>query len=258
MRLARFALIGLLALVLSCSGDESNPNQRTYDDVRNDFNSLNYAVGVNDFSLLNTHNFLWYFRVNIPNVDLTNNDRPLIIDLHSFSGNNTDAHKNTGCYIANGFSSLDAIIISPNAGPYIWEDIRNQEQILSLVDLAVTFWPVDPSKIVVTGYSAGGNGSWFSGEVQPNVYSAAIPIASSYNTTSNGVGRLMEIPFYVIHGEDDTYFPLQLTQDWVTATQSAGSDVTFVVAPGLDHFEPCNYAPYIEDAADWLVNYVWN
>ena len=157
-----FVFISLLFFV-SCSKDESSSNQRTYDDVREDFSNLTFNIGVNDFSLINTQNFLWYFRVNIPDVDLTNNDRPLIIDLHGFSGNNTDAHKNTGCYIANGFASLDAIIISPNAGPYIWEDIRNQEQILSLVDLAVTFWPVDPTKIVVTGYSAGGNGSWFSG-----------------------------------------------------------------------------------------------
>ena len=194
----------------------------------------------------------------MPDVDFTNNNRPLIIDLHSFSGDNTNAHMQTSCYIETGFASLDAIIISPNAGPEMWEAFNNQVQILSLVDLAVTYLPVDPAKIVVTGYSAGGNGSWFSGETQPNVFSAAIPIASSYNTTTNGTGRLMEIPFYVIHGAEDTFFPLSLTQDWVDATVAVGSDVTFIIAPELDHFEPCNYVPYIEEAADWLLTTVWD
>lgn len=251
-----YLLVSLL--VLSCSTNDNNSDiQRTYNDVRLDFSSITFIAGVNDESLLNANNFLWYFRVYMPDIDFTNNDRPLIIDLHGFSGDNTDAHKNTSCYIQSGFSSLDAIIISPNAGNYPWENLINQEQVLSLVDLAVTYLPVDPSKIVVTGYSAGGNGSWFLGESQPNVFSAAIPISSSYNTTTGGVSRLMEIPFYVIHGEDDDYFPLQLTQDWVNATMSAGSDITFVVAQGLNHFEPCNYESYIEDAAQWLVNDVW-
>lgn len=257
MKSTQYFLI-LLLFSFSCSTKEDSPyNQRTYNDVRSDFSSLVFNEGVNDVTLLSVNNFLWSFRVNIPNVDFTNNKRPLIIDLHGFSGDNTDAHKTTSCYIQTGFSSLDGIIISPNAGNNLWEDLINQEQILSLVDLAVTYLPVDASKIVITGYSAGGNGSWFLGESQPNVFSAAIPISSSYNTTTGGVSRLMEIPFYVIHGEDDDYFPLQLTQDWVNATISAGSDITFVIAPGLNHFEPCNYAPYIEEAAQWLVNDVW-
>lgn len=253
-------LTGIFLLTFSCSSDDGSNNtpQRSYDDVRADFSALTFNTGTNDVSLLNTANYLWYFRVNMPDVDFTNNNRPLIIDLHSFSGNDTNAYKETGCYIETGFASLDAIIISPSAESGMWEGFNNQIQILSLVDLAVTYLPVDPTKIVVTGYSAGGNGSWFSGETQPNVFSAAIPIASSYNTTTNGTGRLMEIPFYVIHGAEDTFFPLSLTQNWVDATVAVGSDVTLVVAPELDHFEPCNYVPYIEDAADWLVNTVWN
>ena len=177
--------------------------------------------------------------------------------LHGFSGNNKDAHKSTSCYIEPGYASLDAIIISPNAGSFIWEDINNQTQILTLIDLAVTYLPVNPSQIVVTGFSAGGNGSWFSGEVQPNVFSASIPIASSYNTVTNNIPRLIETPMYVIHGENDTLFPLNLTQNWVEQTATAGTDITFVVAPGLTHVQPCLYVDYIKEAAIWLVNDVW-
>lgn len=250
-------VVALTLILASCNRENSvDTNTRTYDDVRTDFQNLNLSAGTNDVSILNTLNFIWNFRVIMPSI--ISSDRPLIIALHGFSGDNTDAHKATACYIEPGFASLDAIIISPNAGNYIWEDINNQLQILSLIDLAVTYLPVDPNRIVVTGYSAGGNGSWFSGEVQPNVFSAAIPIASSYNTTTNGVARFIETPMYVIHGENDELFPLELTEGWVNEAIDAGGDITFVVAPGLTHLEPCNYVGFIEDAAGWLVNEVWN
>ncbi len=252
-------LLFIVSILFSCTNtDDSTPvANRTYDDVRQDFQNLNISTGTNDVSLLNTSNFFWDFRVTMPDVDFTNNKRPLIIALHGFSGDNTDAHKNTSCYIEFGYASLDAIIISPNAGSFIWESQVNQVQILSLVDLAVTYLPVDPEKIVVTGYSAGGNGSWFSGETQPNVFSAAIPIASSYNTNTNGQARLIETPMYVIHGEEDELFPLDLTQTWVNDAINAGGDITFVVAPGLTHTQPCDYVSYIQEAANWLVNEVW-
>lgn len=253
----KLIIICFSVFVMNCSNDSSDDTtNRTYDDVRTDFQNLNLSVGINDVSLLNTGNFLWDFRVIMPNNSSGN--RPLIIALHGFSGDNTDAHKATACYIEPGYASLDAIIISPNAGSFFWEDLINQQQILSLVDLAVTYLPVDPNKIVVTGYSAGGNGSWFSGEVQPNVFSAAIPIASSYNTTTNGVARLIETPMYVIHGENDELFSLELTEGWVNQAIDAGADITFVVAPNLTHLQPCSYVSYIEDAADWLVNDIWN
>ena len=255
----KFVIILFSIFLINCNKENADSvAPRSYDDLRADFQNLNLTTGINDVSLLNTLNFIWNFRVIMPNVDTTNNDRPLIIALHGFSGDNTDAHKTTACYIEPGYASLNAIIISPNAGNFIWEDLINQDQILSLVDLAATYLPVDLDKIIVTGYSAGANGSWFSGEVQPNVFSASIPIASSYNTTTNGTARFIETPMYVIHGEDDELFPLSLTQGWVEEAINSGGDITFVVAPNLGHYEPCNYVSYIQDAANWLVNDIWD
>ena len=259
-----YSLILCLTMIfIGCgSSDDNSPLPqivRTYDDIRADFDAFNFTTGNNDVSLLSLENENWNFRVIMPDVDFTNNNRPLIIALHGFSnGDNTNSHLATSCYIEPGYAALDAIIISPNYKGRQWEDLFNQRQILSLVDLAVTFLPVNPNRIVVTGYSAGANGSWFSGETQPNVFSAAIPVASSYNTNSNGSPRFIETPMYVIHGENDELFPLSLTEGWVNDAIGAGADITFVVAPGLTHTEPCSYVPYIQDAADWLVNSVWN
>lgn len=253
-------LIVLSLLLIGCSTDDSssNPPPRTYADLQADFSLMDFNTGINDVALLNTHGTLWYFRVIMPDVNLTNNDRPLIITLHGASNGNPDAHKNTDCYAEPGFESLDAIIISPNGGASLWTDFSNQEQVLTLIDLAKTYLPVDANKIVVNGYSNGGNGSWFFAETQPALFSAGIPMASHYNTTNNGVGRLIDVPLYVIHGEDDELFPVADVQNWVQASVDAGSDITLEIAPGLTHPEPCEYVSYLQNAASWLQNNVWN
>ncbi len=250
----------IASLIFSCtkSDDSNDSNVRTYADVRADFNQTNFSTGINDVSLIGVDYSFWLYRVIIPDVDFTNNKRPLIITLHGFSGGDPEAHKNTGCYAEPGFSALDAIIISPNNRGLQWFDPYNQAQVNTLVDLASDYLPVDTSKIVISGYSDGGNGAWWYSEKQPTVYSAGIPMASAYGSYNpDGSARVVATPTFVIHGENDELFPLQNTQDWVEDTTTAGSNSTLVVATGLTHTQPCDYASYLQDAATWLVNDIW-
>ena len=274
MKNLKFVLIYiLLSMVLySCNNESVFQNSnipdpiviedgpRTFEDVQEDFSNIDFLTGANDISLEHLNDDTWKFRVIMPDVDFTNNKRPLIITLHGCAscGISPDAHKFTECLAELGFESLDAIIISPNSNGKLWPTQENYEQVVSLVDLASTYLPVDTDKIVVHGYSDGGNGSWFFAETQASLFSASIPMASHYNTTNSGVGRLIPIPVYVIHGEDDALFPVGDVQNWVGASVDSGSDITMVVASGLTHPEPCEYVSYLQDAADWLVNHVWN
>ncbi|HRV56011.1 MAG TPA: dienelactone hydrolase family protein, partial [Mangrovimonas sp.] len=68
----------------------------------------------------------------------------------------------------------------------------------------------------------------------------------------------IDVPIYAIHGENDELFPLSDVEDWVQASVDTGSDITLEVAPGLTHTEPCEYASYLQNAASWLENHVWN
>lgn len=240
--------------------DIGDSGPRTYKDIQDDFSNIDFKTGDNDIELEHLKDGTWKFRVIMPDVDFTNNKRPLIITLHGCAacGIKPEAHKFTECLAETGFESLDAIIISPNSNGMLWPTIDNNEQVLTLVDLASTYLPVDTNKIAIHGYSDGGNGSWFFAETQASIFSASIPMASQYNTTNNGVGRKIPIPVYVIHGEDDALFPVENVQNWVNASVDSGSDITMIVAPGLTHNEPCEYASYLQDAAGWLVTHAWN
>ncbi|WP_373058973.1 dienelactone hydrolase family protein [Zunongwangia sp. H14] len=255
-----FLLLGFLSISSCSSSDEDqNTTGRTYEDIEADFLALELNAGINDVTLNNANGDPWTFRIIMPADASETNKRPLVITLHGASGWNPNAHKSTACYAEPGFEALDAIIISPNGLNMQWWEPYNQDMILSLVKLASENLPVDASKIVVNGYSDGGNASWYYAEVWDQYFSAGIPMASSYNTyNTNGQPRKIDTPLYVIHGEDDELFPLEQTREWVEATREAGTDITFEIAPGLEHDEPCEYVPYLEHASEWLMNEVWN
>lgn len=242
--------------------EEEVDKPRTTDDVIADFQALNFRVGVNDFSLESpTEGLFWNFRVIVPADASATNKKPLLFSLHGGAQNtSSESHKTTDCLISPGLDGIiDAYIISPNSNGKLWYNKNNQIQLLALYDLMTSNLPIDMNKIAITGYSDGGNGSWFYSQYYSNMFSAAIPMASSYNTKKNdGSVEAITIPLYVIHGNEDSLFPVATTQAFVNASIDAGSDIEFVIAPNLDHYQPCDYVPYLRDAAQWLVNTVWN
>ena len=248
----------LFIFILSCSKDEApDSTPRTAADVENDFKAIEVKPGTQDITLKITEEISYNFRVIFPDVDLSDK-WPMMLTLHGYSAGDPDAHTYTDCYVEPGLADLDMIIISPNGGIDNWQTTSNQNQLQILTELSSKFWPVDIEKIVVSGYSNGGNGSWYLAETQPAIFCAAIPLASGYGILNpDGSARKIDIPMYVIHGEDDDLFPLDTVQYWVEQTNLAGSNIEFVIADTLGHYTPCEYVPYFKDAAAWLENEVW-
>ena len=201
----------------------------------------------------------WKFSIIVPEAASDSNKRPLVIRLHGAaqSGSST-AHQSTECLVEPAFEGKEVFILSPNSNGVLWYEQANILQILALSDLVVSNLDIDPAKVVMTGYSDGGNGSWFYSQFYPDLISAAIPMATSYNTKrSNGDLIKIDVPLYVIHGSEDDLFPLDITQGFIDESIGAGSDITFVVADGLVHNEPCAYVDELKKAVVWLETEVW-
>lgn len=265
--LKKFSLLVLLLVslvIVSCGSDGDGPatvEPRTAADVREDFSNLVIADGVNDLELESLVNdVFWNFRIIRPIGAGNTNKKPLILRLHGGASNvSSDAHKSTGCLVEPGLESLDAFILSPNSNGSFWYDQLNIVQVLALVDLIKQYLPVDVNRIVVMGYSDGGNGSFFYAQFYPQLFSAAIPIATSYDSRNgtNAYHNFM-IPIYAIHGDDDQHFPIAITEDYINGSIDVGSDIQFNTAIGLGHLDVCDYVPYLQDAATWLQTEVWD
>ncbi len=262
-------LAGIFFLLLSCGGGDDGPppdpgpgppEPRSVQDIIDDFNKLTINVGTNDLQLESlVEGMFWNFRIIVPEGATSSNKRPLVVRLHGAAqGGSASAHKSTECLVEPAFEGKDVFILSPNSNGALWYEQENIVQLLALMDLTTSNLNIDADKVVMTGYSDGGNGSWFYAQYYENLITAAIPMATSYNTmSSSGIVNKINVPLYVIHGSEDDLFPLDITKGFVDESIAAGSDITFVVADGLVHNDPCAYVDELKKAVEWLDTDVW-
>jgi predicted peptidase len=261
-------IIGFVFVLFSCGGgDDDGPGgggvidpPRTVADVIADFQNLDIQVGINDLVLESlTEGVFWNFRIIVPEGASSTNKRPLVLSLHGGAqANAPDAHKSTECLVEPAFEGKNVFILSPNSNGEYWYAPNNQAQVQALLELSTSNLDIDKTKTVITGFSDGGNGSWFYAQYFENLVAASIPMASSYDS-KNGADTApkINVPLYVIHGSADTWFPLEDTEGFVNESIAAGSDINFVVAEGLIHTAPCDYVDYLKDAVTWLETEIW-
>lgn len=263
-----FLLSGIFLLILACGGDDDDPGPgpdpgpepRTIQDVIDDFNNLTINVGTNDLQLETlVEGEFWSFRIIVPEGASSSNLRPMVLRLHGAAqSGSASAHQSTSCLVEPAFAGKDVFILSPNSRGLLWSERPNIDQILLLHDLMLNRFDIDTDRIVTTGYSDGGNGSWFYAQYAENLMTAAIPMATSY-FVKDGNDQVVKInvPLYVIHGSEDALFPVELTEAYVNEHIEAGTDARFVVADGLVHNDPCAYEAELKNAVDWLYTNVW-
>ena len=208
------------------------------------FSQISNKYGTRNIKLTNDYGKRWKMRVNFPKNTYEKNG--LIIALHRAGGVDTYKEFND-CLVLPGLANLNAIIVSPEGENQLWNTSNNIDKIITIVANSQKYWNVDPQKIAIMGYSNGGNGSWFFAENYPKLFSAAIPMASSYP-----VSKKIDVPLYVIHGEKDELFKVAKTKHWIEKTKTEGSNVTFIINKQLSHFQGCSYRDDLKNAGEWL------
>lgn len=150
-----------------------------------------------------------------------------------------------------GLADLGAIVVVPVDFAGTWTSFVPVETVASFVEAAVEAWPVDPDRVVVTGYSNGGNGAWSQATDHPDLFSAAIPMASFAPRTPPTA-----LPLYIIHGEDDELFSVERARAAAEAAEQAGVLVE-IETPPFAHFEAGRYVETLARAAAWVETEVW-
>ena len=223
------------------------------------FSQISLEVGTKNYEIHTSDEQIWKTRITAPEIDTTNIDKkyPLIIGLHWLATNekNQDqAYINfSQCLLEPAFTKINAFIIAPQADEILWHSENNQIRVLTLIAQAKKHWPIDESKIVVTGYSQGGVGTWYYADKYPDIFSAAIPVASSYPKIPDSE---LKIPMYVIHSKKDETFPYRRIKSLVKKYQRQGSDITFITN-NLSHYTACKYVKFLEPTIPWLEDQIW-
>ena len=203
--------------------------------------------GIHEMVLKLKNDYSLSYTVSVPSLK-PEQQVPLILALHY--GGEVTPYYGRGyleMLVDPALKKLGAIIIAPDCPGKNWTDPKSEKAILELLDFVKNSWPVDSTRLVVTGFSMGGAGAWFLAEKYPKLFSAAIPVAA-YLEGVTGVN----IPVYVIHSKKDEIIMFDRTEQAVNNIIDRSDDVTFIVIEDFSHYQTARYVRPLKKTVKWL------
>ncbi len=187
---------------------------------------------------------------------------PVILFLHGGGEYGSDGIRHTnvglGRAIRERSERFPTIVVLPQAradGTPGWQ-LEGGEAALAALDSAVKEFRGDPSRVYLTGLSAGGNGSWSLASRYPKRFAAAVVVCgfiTKFTGRSSAVEypalspaeapdpygfiamRVSTIPIWIFHGDADTSVPVDESRKMHAALKAVGGDVQYTELAGIGH-----------------------
>ncbi len=214
-----------------------------------------------------------YFAIN-PSLDTTRAEQQaLFLSLH---GASVEAINQSGSYYPKTWGT---IVAPTNRRPYgfNWEEWGRMDA-LEVLDLVKKEFPIDESRIYLTGHSMGGHGTWHLGALYPDQFAAIGPSAGwisfwtyrfrgmnlhdttrmrmmlrrSTNTSETflHLGNYRQLGVYILHGSNDDNVPTEESRVMAETLRSIHSDFAYHEEPGAGHWWDKSDEPGA-DCVDW-------
>jgi predicted peptidase len=181
---------------------------------------------------------------------------PLVVALH-YAGKDSDwyGHSMIEALYADGCLPIRPVIVAPDSlTGDDWDTPENVDHVAWLTRSTLKSYPIDPKRVVLSGFSAGGIGTWYIASRVPDVFTAAIPIAGEPTLK----GANWTLPVYAIHAEADTILPPAATKKQIELLKAAGKTADlFLLSDGTTHYQSNRYVPSLRQACGMLQNFVW-
>lgn len=149
-------------------------------------------------------------------------------------------------------AELGAVIIAPDSLGGDWGTPQNEKAVIALLDDIEKRYAIDKAKVVVTGYSMGGAGTWHFAEKYPERFSAAIPVAGRPPASAQG----WKLPVLAVHSHDDQIVPFGPAEARIAELKKAGVNARMIAVSGISHYETSRFRDALHQAVPWLKE-VW-
>ncbi|MEP6801234.1 MAG: prolyl oligopeptidase family serine peptidase [Acidobacteriota bacterium] len=202
------------------------------------------------------------YQVYIPREFQRSTRWPVILALHGGGGYGADGLRQTIGGLADAIrlhpERFPAIVVFPQAhadGTPGWHGAGGRAA-LAAVDQAIAEFSGDPSRIYLTGLSAGGNGSWYLALHHPDRFAAVVVICgfiSEFRGKTSHVlypalvpaaepdpfaavaAKLAHVPIWIFHGDADPTVPVEESRKMAAALKAVGAHVEYIELPGVGH-----------------------
>lgn len=173
---------------------------------------------------------------------------PLVLSLHGLGGSTMDVDHTAVGGKKEGFikqvwgtelaKTYPAVVIAPNARPPgsttdVWWQVSLTKKLLKA---ALVEYRIDPKRIVVTGLSAGGSGTFdlIRDAEGRSMIAAAMPGAFHYPTTQEAACKLADLPVWVFGNSSDSIFQ---PANWRITAPLVPNCANFIDAFRLDIYQ---------------------
>ena len=178
--------------------------------------------------------------------------RPLVIALHGGSGHG----RSFLWHWVRTARSRGLIVATPTSIGPTWalagEDV-DTPNLHRIVDFVAQRWPVDTSRLLLTGMSDGGTFTLLSGVQSDSRFTHLAPFAASFHPIlieMSERARLAGLPIHLCHGALDWMFPVDVARTARDAFQAAGAAVQYLELDDLSHTYPRDAQPAL---VDWFL-----
>jgi len=93
----------------------------------------------------------------------------------------------------------------------------------------------DPERVVLTGLSMGGSGTWTIAAQDPSVWSAIVPMCSRPDVAAAERFAATKLPIWNFWGDKDRPETVQANRDMHAALQRTGANAIYTEYPGVGH-----------------------
>ena len=173
---------------------------------------------------------------------------PLVLALH-FGGDPEGAGRSVlEILVAPAFAQLGAIIVAPDSLGGGWNTALNDSAVIQLLDAVLKSYSIDERKIVVTGFSMGGAGTWHFGGKYPERFVAAVPVSGRPPASAEG----WRLPVFAVHSRNDQVVPFGPAEARIAELQKAGVTAELITLTGITHYETHRFVDGLRRAVPWL------
>jgi predicted peptidase len=208
------------------------------------------------FNHTNAQGEIMPYRLFIPPQSELGRRYPLVIFLHGSSGSGTDNEKQLQranwfgglvwvlpenqerfpCFVVAPQSNVNwhCVILEEGKRPKLCPGLGKGARLaFEIIDKLLDEYPIDSSRIYITGHSMGGAGTWHMISYRRNFFAAAAPVCGLPDFEY--ASKIKDVPIWNFHGETDNIEPVATSRRMIEAIVQAGGQPLYTEYPGVGH-----------------------
>lgn len=148
------------------------------------------------------------------------------------------------------YYQTDAFFVAPDTPSPSWSDPSSEQAVVELIRHLMAENAIDPRRVLVMGFSTGGEGAWVLSSRHRELFTAAIVLAAS--SGDGPVNALAPVPTYVIHSRQDAVTSFEDAAATVEALEALHRSVRFEPLDGVGHFDLEAYIEPLQRGMRWV------